>query len=367
VWEEVALLHPLTYYGNISVGTPPQDLRVAFDTGSSSLLVPGEDCTSEACQRPHRRYYANQSSTAEQIAWSDKPLEPLSNNPEDRDTTVETFAMGDATGVYARDIVCLAPKVCATLDLVETLEESDIPFKNAPWDGIFGLSPTSNSPKEFVAFEQLFLQKAVGQSLFAVYLGPGAADAAEITFGRWKASKVIEPPHWVPLSDPDYWQFAIQDIVLGNISMKLCNGSCQAVVDTGSSLLMGPQVIGDVLTSKIRAYLSDCSRVSLAALPTLGFKVGEVLFEIQPEDYMDVDTETCLFAWTTVKDIGKGQVLVLGMPFLRRYYTVFDFNPSGARLGFARAQRNSGRDPTGMLSHAVDVQLAPYRRHETIV
>lgn len=50
------------FYGPITLGTPPQNFNVIFDTGSSNLWVPNTNCSVLSCGL-HARFDSSKSST----------------------------------------------------------------------------------------------------------------------------------------------------------------------------------------------------------------------------------------------------------------------------------------------------------------
>lgn len=58
----------MSYYGNITIGTPPQQFSVQVDTGSSDLWVPSVVCSSTAC-KGHASFNASLSSTYSEYGY----------------------------------------------------------------------------------------------------------------------------------------------------------------------------------------------------------------------------------------------------------------------------------------------------------
>lgn len=369
--------HALQYYGQVAVGTPPQKFVVIFDTGSGHLMVPSVKCESPACAR-HKRFMANASSTAVAIGWADNPLVPAKDD-DDRDTMVVNFAMGDAVGQYSRDRVCLGGSklFCATADFVETTEESDDPFKNADWDGVLGLGQSVSDAPEFNIFGVLASNStpAMRQPVFAVYLGRELNDESEITFGDVREERMATPLTWVPVYEEGYWQFQFTDFLLNGKPMGLCKKygqrQCQAVLDTGSSLMMGPQ--NDLVPLLTALQFPKSTHINCTEgqqFPKLGFMIAGKKFEMEPDDYMDRAWEvgqkkgqqSCWAHLMPIGDTGRGPIFVLGMPFLRAFYTAYDVKAK--KIGIAVANHEKPKKPAPLT--AADAPLVAWAPPEEL-
>jgi hypothetical protein len=351
---QAQMVHALQYYGEVTVGTPPQKFVVIFDTGSGHLMIPSGKCDSPACAK-HRRFVDNSSSTAVAIGWPDAPLKAVDPNDADRDTMIVNFAMGEATGQYARDTICLGTGTpyCATADFVETTEESDDPFMNAEWDGILGLGQGVSDAAEFNVFKVLASSSKpkMQQPVFAVFLGRKIEDEAEISFGGVRQERMEGPMTWVPVSVEGYWQFQFTDFLVDGKPLNLCkkygDRMCQGVVDTGSSLFMGPDEDLVPLLKALKfpgSTKQNCSKTQV--FPKLSFQIAGKVFEMAADDYMDRSTadapagmETCWAHMMSIGDTGRGPIFVMGMPFLRAFYTAFDVTQK--KIGFAIAKKDA--------------------------
>jgi len=329
------------YYGTVNVGTPPQEFRVVFDTGSGQLLLPSVKCEDGACSS-HHRFSSDSSHTAQQIGWADDPTKPMADG-EDRDTKSLVLLGSDVSGEFVRDTICVGQsgQLCGTADFVALLEESDEPFGQLGFDGVFGLAPTSADASEFNVPSALFGNRTSKHSKFGFYFSEatvpsndGTFGTGELLFGGFNHERMAEEPVWASVTETGSWRVRVDDVAVGGKPLHLCAKSgCEAAVDTGASLVMMPgNILGKVMGALDPA--DDCSR----GLPSLGFIVKGRLLELRAEDYVEHGEDGCEILLASAAESGKGPTLVLGYPFLRRYYTMFDLADN--RIGFALAKHD---------------------------
>jgi len=323
--------HPSEYFGIVSIGSPAQDFHVLFDTGSGNLLLPSAACDGLACSK-HRRLNASHSSTSLSIAFANKPDTPVGDDG-DQDVVNLVYGTGEATGVIVQDKVCVG-STCARADLVAAIEESDAPFAEAPFDGIFGLGLTSLSEgPAFNVLDCMIRDKVVKSGMFSVFLGATDVEESEILFGSYRSEHMVGSLVWVPvMRSSGFWEVPLDAVSVRGHNLS-GNGNASAVLDTGTSLLAGPPDVVNSLLDHLNVA-SNCS--NFASLPDVSFVVAGHLLSLSPHDYVDRDGDDCTVPLMT-QDVkpGEGPVWIFGDPFLRKYYTIYDRDKMQVGLAIA--------------------------------
>jgi len=329
--------HPSEYFGKISIGSPAQEFLVLFDTGSGNLLLPSTSCDGVGCKK-HQRLNASSSSTSLNIAFANKPDTPVGDDG-DQDVVNLMYGTGEATGVIVQDKVCIG-STCARMDIVSAMEESDAPFGEAPFDGIFGVGLTglSQAPA-FNILDCMMREKTIKTALFSVFLASREGEESEILFGSYRPEHIADSLLWVPVMNTGFWQVPLDAISL--LGQELANKSSNAsvVIDTGTSLIAGPPEVVNELLDRINVA-SNCSNFD--SLPDIGFVIAGRKLSLTPKDYIDRDTqknECTLPLMTQAVTPGESPSWILGDPFLRKYYTVY--NREKMEVGFALAAHGS--------------------------
>nr|XP_014103194.1 lysosomal aspartic protease-like [Bactrocera oleae] len=314
------------YYGPITIGTPPQNFQVLFDTGSSNLWVPGAPCaiSDEACLT-HNTYNSSASSTYQ----------------ANGQTFAIAYGTGSLTGYLAVDTVTFNGLNITQQTFAVATSEPGSTFLYSAFDGILGMGYQQIAVDNVVPpFYNMYTQGLIDLPVFAFYLTSNGTtnQGGELTLGGVDTNHYVGELTYVPVVSEGYWQFNMDSVI---ISYEYICFECSAIADTGTSLLAVPSDIYVYVQNAIGAQLSneeeyyvDCSEVS--NLPTISFSIGGTIFSLSGSDYIvEMYAENggvmCMSAF---EDAGTN-FWILGDVFISKYYTVFDMGNN--QVGFAPA------------------------------
>uniref|UniRef100_A0A8C5P851 cathepsin E n=1 Tax=Leptobrachium leishanense TaxID=445787 RepID=A0A8C5P851_9ANUR len=317
------------YFGTISIGTPPQNFTVIFDTGSSNLWVPSVYCTSQACAQ-HAKFHPSLSSSYAAIG------SPFSIQ----------YGTGSLSGLIGVDQVLVQGIAVQNQQFGESSSEPGNTFVNAAFDGILGLAYPSLAVGGCTpVFDNMMNQNLVEEPLFSVYMSrdPNSSEGGELMFGGIDSSHFSGQLNWSPVTNQGYWQIQLDNIQVAG-EVVFCNEGCQAIrcslipILTGTSMLTGPS--SDILnlqnalgfTSSDGEYGVDCS--ILSDMPIVTFTINGIGYTLSADQYTLEGENICSSGFQGL-DIQPpaGPLWILGDVFIGQYYSVFDRGNN--RVGFA--------------------------------
>uniref|UniRef100_A0A667WZG3 pepsin A n=1 Tax=Myripristis murdjan TaxID=586833 RepID=A0A667WZG3_9TELE len=300
----------MTYYGVIGIGTPPQFFKVLFDTGSSDLWIPSINCTSPACY-DHAKFNSTASSTFQAGSKSFSI----------------SYGTGFMSGITGYDTI---------KHQIFGLSHFEAPFLEAvPWDGILGLAlPGISVEGGTTVINNMWNQVLIFLAIMLFFTTSSSVEGSMLILGGTDPLYFSGGINWVPVHGATgFWAIIIESITI-NGNTVACSGSCQAIVDSGTSLIVGPSKDINNINGWVGAYTdqfgNEVGSCNLNVMPDIVFNINGYSLSLPPSAY--VMQNRCSAACKTGFESGSW---ILGEVFMRQFYTVFDIGNN--MVGFAQA------------------------------
>ncbi|KAH9814212.1 aspartic peptidase A1 [Melampsora americana] len=326
----------IEFYGSIQIGTPALSFMIDFDTGSSDMWIKSLMCKKncgKASTNKHMYYDPKASTTSSDMNQSFKIA----------------YGVGGVSGTMYQDIVSVSgfsveKQAFASCDM---LSEDWI---NDPADGVMGLAfesiATSHAkPWFYNAMSQNPSLSSPDTKMFSFAMGRSASGSyaqSELYIGGQNPTKYRGRFQWAPLISQTYWQIKLENLYCNNgqnPKTKVPIKSTTAIIDSGTTYIAAP---------------SDQAKAFWDTIPNSSTKAGDgfYTFPCAQSVKMTFDFGNGLELLVNDLDMNLGKVSpgssrcvgavfsgetggdwILGISFMKSYYTTFDF--ANSRIGFA--------------------------------
>ncbi|KAI9261638.1 aspartic proteinase IV [Phascolomyces articulosus] len=300
--------YDLEYYGTVSVGTPSQELKLNFDTGSSDLWFACVRCL--ACGAFRTKY------------------NPLVSTSYSDSLAKWRLVYGDgssASGHIGFDNVNLGGFKIRQQTLQLATQRSQI-FDECATDGVLGLGFDSLAtvPNVITPMNNLIQQHRIKEPIFSVFYGKASeGGGGELLFGDYNPNHIAGNLTTVPIDNSQgFWGVTIETLGSGNHTFGT---NMYGIVDTGTTLLIFPDDVAYSLANKYNAtdngdgtFKITCDK---SQLEPLVFTMAGTEFVVPPDSLIYVEQDqscTAGFAYAGMP------FSILGGAFIKNHYIIFN-------------------------------------------
>ena len=265
------------------------------------------------------------------------------------------YGSGACTGYLSQDTLTWAGMALPNQGFAQITDASGmgVAYKVGHFDGILGLAFDELAVCDFpyksncvqTPFSRMISEGLVDEPVFSFYLGDlknfgRYGYDGELMIGGSDPQYYTGDVTWVPLKSADYWRIEMDSITVGGTPVTTPD-STTAIVDSGTSLLVGPEDAVSSIAASLNAtanfageYFVDCD----ADLPDMVVTISGVDFTLVGSDLVLNSGGECLLMIMGMDLVGTGVDWILGDVFMRKYYTIFDY--TNQKVGIATAVHN---------------------------
>jgi len=212
----------------------------------------------------------------------------------------------------------------------EVTSASGVSFIASQMSGIIGLAYDTISVNNLPTF---FDNSSLEDKSFSFYLHDTDKESYMVIPGM--DSENYEEIQKHNVVEQKYWALKLDSVAQGD--NKIDASKYKAVIDSGTSLLVGPKEIVDPLIKGITVK-KDCSNID--SLPTMTFTIDETDYELDASDYVLKITQgsqtECMIGVQSMAFPAGFDYFILGDVFMRKYPSYFNLNDNTVSFQVAK-------------------------------
>lgn len=230
---------------------------------------------------------------------------------------------------------------------ITNYESNKKTFSYRLFDGILGLGGFYGNQtiinyfiKNIITY-QMFNQKIIERNLFSLYVnktdskyGDLNMKGGEISFGKIDNSKYNGDIKWYDIYNENnnyyFWSLNLSNIIIN----ELLNINNKVLIDSGTNSIVFNKNICDKIHKQIGGLYNETINLYIfkndKKLKNISIYLNNNEFILTPKDYTYILNDTIYSKII----INNNNNIVLGLPFLQKYYSVYDFE--NKKIGLAK-------------------------------